>query len=120
MYPQDPSKRFGASLGALSSGRTGIMVMGTTNLQLATVIAVRYSAARRQFGPEGASGRENSVLEYQMQQCRLFPYLAAAYVHHALSMSFFQVRLNEMKRDSICFIPPPVAKKCSCLFAYIG
>ena len=87
---QDPSKRFGASLGALSSGRTGIMVMGTTNLQLAVVIATRYSAARRQFGPENTRGAEQSVIEYQMQQCRLFPYLAAAYVHHALSMSFFQ------------------------------
>ena len=29
------------------------------------------------------------MLEYQVQQCRLLPYLAACFVHHAFSMNFY-------------------------------
>ncbi len=43
-------------------------------------ISIRYSAVRRQFGPPGPNSGELPVIEYQMQQWRLFPYLAAAYV----------------------------------------
>ncbi len=86
---KDPRKRFGASLGNLSSGRVGIINMANMNLHLAVIIAVRYSGARRQFG-QGADGLELPVLEYQMQQVRLFPFLAAAFVHHHFSRSFFQ------------------------------
>ena len=38
---QDPSKRFGASLGVLSSGRVGITELCVTNLRLAVCIAIR-------------------------------------------------------------------------------
>ncbi|CAB3367002.1 Hypothetical predicted protein [Cloeon dipterum] len=75
----DPNKRFGASLGALSSGRVGIIGICAAYLCKSIVIAVRYSAARRQFGDAG-QGKEMAVIEYQLQQCRLFPYLAAAVV----------------------------------------
>lgn len=40
---KDPNKRFGAALGALSSGRVGITSMAVTNLQSCLTIAVRYS-----------------------------------------------------------------------------
>ena len=53
---KDPRKRFGASLGNLSSGRVGIINMANMNLQLATIIAVRYSAVRKQFGPTNTTG----------------------------------------------------------------
>lgn len=86
---RDPKKRFGASLGNLSSGRVGIINMANTNLHLAVVIAVRYSAARKQFGATEEGGQEQAVLEYQTQQCRLIPYVAASYVHHLFSMSFY-------------------------------
>ncbi|XP_059081169.1 peroxisomal acyl-coenzyme A oxidase 3-like [Tigriopus californicus] len=86
---KDPNRRFGASLGALSSGRTGIMTMANANLHLAIVIAMRYSASRQQFG-SNHQGEELSVLEYQAQHCRLMPILASAFVHHVLGMSFFQ------------------------------
>ena len=33
--------------------------------------------------------QELPVIEYQMQQVRLFPYLAAAFVHHHFSRDFF-------------------------------
>ena len=62
---QDPSKRFGASLGALSGGRVGITGMCTYNLKLCMPIAIRYSAVRRQFGP--TEQEEIPVLEYQLQ-----------------------------------------------------
>ncbi len=84
---RDPAKRFGAALGNLSAGRVMIVGMANTNLMTAVVIAIRYSAARRQFGP---AGNETPVINYQMQQCRLFPYLAAAYVHHVFSTCFLQ------------------------------
>ncbi|XP_071501101.1 peroxisomal acyl-coenzyme A oxidase 3-like [Diadema antillarum] len=77
---KDPNKRFGASIGALSSGRVGITTIGLGNIKLAITIAVRYSAARKQFGP--TPDEELPVLEYQMQQWRLIPYVAAAYILH--------------------------------------
>ena len=75
---KDPKKRFGASLGNLSGGRVGIINMANCNLQvltctssrhspcvqLAVVIAVRYSAVRKQFGPAGEE--EQAVLTYQV------------------------------------------------------
>ena len=85
---KDPSKRFGASLGNLSGGRVGIINMANCNLHLAVVIAVRYSAVRRQFGE--MNGQEQTVLEYQTQQRRLMPFLAACFVHHHFSMTFYE------------------------------
>lgn len=70
------------SLGNLSGGRVGIVTMATANLHSAVVIGVRYSAARRQFGPETGTGGELPVLEYETQRCRIFPYLAAAFALH--------------------------------------
>lgn len=84
---KDPSKRFGAALGALSGGRVGITDMCTTNIKSAVTIAIRYSAARRQFGP--SKEEEIPVLEYQLQQWRLIPYVAAAYVMHVASKKLF-------------------------------
>ncbi|KAL1132573.1 hypothetical protein AAG570_010525 [Ranatra chinensis] len=73
----DPNKRHGASLGALSAGRISVIKISGVYLTKAVVIAVRYSGARKQFG---LTEDEMPVLEYQLQQWRLFPYVAAAYV----------------------------------------
>ncbi|XP_053625433.1 peroxisomal acyl-coenzyme A oxidase 3-like [Plodia interpunctella] len=86
---KDPSKRFGASMGILSGGRVHITGITCTYLQKAIVIAVRYSAVRKQFGPEG-SDEELPVLEYQQQQIRLLPYLASTY-----AMKIFSTWLAE-------------------------
>ncbi|XP_047528094.1 peroxisomal acyl-coenzyme A oxidase 3-like isoform X1 [Vanessa atalanta] len=75
---RDPSKRFGASLGILSGGRVHITSISTNYLQKAIVIAIRYSAVRKQFGPQDAA-EETPVLEYQQQQVRLLPYLATTF-----------------------------------------
>ncbi|XP_062494739.1 peroxisomal acyl-coenzyme A oxidase 3 isoform X1 [Pezoporus occidentalis] len=74
---KDAKERFSAALGSLSTGRIFITAISITNLKLALSIAIRFSAARRQFGP--TDDEEIPVLEYQMQQWRLLPYLAATY-----------------------------------------
>jgi hypothetical protein len=53
---KDQSKRFGLQLGILSVGRMSINLMSITNMQLAITISVRYSAVRRQFGPQPTTG----------------------------------------------------------------
>ncbi|CAH1801769.1 unnamed protein product [Owenia fusiformis] len=98
---KDPNKRFGASLGALSGGRVGITGMCATNLKMALPIAIRYSAARRQFGPPNKP--EMPVLEYQLQQWRLIPFLAASYAIDYFSKKFFmdyvEFRIGMMMGD---------------------
>ncbi|XP_026545471.1 peroxisomal acyl-coenzyme A oxidase 3 isoform X1 [Notechis scutatus] len=84
---KDHKRRLGASLGTLSSGRVMIIAMSVANLKLAVSIAIRFSATRRQFGPSDAE--EIPVLEYQMQQWRLLPYLAATYALDYFSRELF-------------------------------
>ncbi|ODN04890.1 Peroxisomal acyl-coenzyme A oxidase 3 [Orchesella cincta] len=91
---KDPSKRFGASLGNLSAGRVGVISMTIGHLCTVLPIAIRYSAARRQFGANSdetlsTASKELPVIEYQLQQWRLFPFVAATYVFKAFSDSFW-------------------------------
>uniref|UniRef100_A0A8C3QKE1 Acyl-coenzyme A oxidase n=1 Tax=Cyanoderma ruficeps TaxID=181631 RepID=A0A8C3QKE1_9PASS len=85
---KDDKERFSAALGSLSTGRIMITGLSMTNLKLALAIAIRFSAARRQFGP--TEDEEVPVLEYQTQQWRLLPYLAAAYVLDYFSKSLLE------------------------------
>uniref|UniRef100_A0A1A9X084 Acyl-coenzyme A oxidase n=1 Tax=Glossina brevipalpis TaxID=37001 RepID=A0A1A9X084_9MUSC len=82
---KDSRKRLGASLGALSTGRVNICSLAYVSLSNAICIAVRYSASRKQFGPED-SVEEYPVLEYQAQQFRLFPHLANSYALRIFSL----------------------------------
>uniref|UniRef100_A0A8C6LT14 Acyl-coenzyme A oxidase n=1 Tax=Nothobranchius furzeri TaxID=105023 RepID=A0A8C6LT14_NOTFU len=99
---KDPNKRFGASLGALSGGRVYICRMALVNLKLALTVAVRFSASRRQFGPKDTE--EIPVLEYQLQQWRLIPYLAAVYAldHFTKTtfMNLIEFQVGQMMRDN--------------------
>ncbi|KAG9346948.1 hypothetical protein JZ751_005875 [Albula glossodonta] len=98
---KDPKKRFGASLGALSGGRVGITGMAVSNLKLGMTVAIRFSATRRQFGP--TEDEEVPVLEYQLQQWRLIPYLAALYAldnfSRSLFMNFVEFQIGLILRD---------------------
>lgn len=98
---KDPNKRFGASLGALSGGRVSIARMALVNLKQGLTIAIRFSATRRQFGPKDTE--EIPVIEYQLQQWRLIPYLAAAYAleHFTKSfyMNFVEFQLGLLQKD---------------------
>lgn len=51
-------------------------------------VICRYSAVRRQFGPEDG-GDEHPVLEYQLQQWRILPLLCGAVImdHYALALN---------------------------------
>ncbi|CAD6997130.1 peroxisomal acyl-coenzyme A oxidase 3 [Ceratitis capitata] len=73
----EPGKVLGAALESFSAGRIGIMQESVNTLASAAVIAVRYAALRTQFGPE-KKGPEVPIIEYQLQQWRIFPYVAAA------------------------------------------
>lgn len=75
----EPGKVLGAALESFSAGRLGIMQESANTLSCAAVIAVRYAALRKQFGPE-KNGPEVPIIEYQLHQWRIFPYLAAACV----------------------------------------
>src|SRR6185437_1919228 len=75
---KEKGKRHGTSLGILSAGRVGIIGQTTGNLWIALTIAIRYSAVRKQFGP--TESEELPIIDYQMQQWRLFPYLASCFV----------------------------------------
>ncbi|KAK9927610.1 hypothetical protein M0R45_024786 [Rubus argutus] len=58
--------------------RQTIVADASSALSRAVCIATRYSAIRRQFGPND-SGVETQVIDYKTQQSRLFPLLASAY-----------------------------------------
>lgn len=55
----------GSSLGALSGGRVAVTNICSEYMALAMVIAIRYCAVRKQFGP--TENNELSVIEYQTQ-----------------------------------------------------
>lgn len=62
----EPGKVLGAVLESFSAGRIGIMQESANTLASAAVIAVRYAALRKQFGPE-KDGPEVPIIEYQLQ-----------------------------------------------------
>ena len=97
---KNKSQRKGITLGILSLGRVAIILQGTSNLQTALTIAVRYSAVRRQFGPKS---EEWPVIEYQSQQWRLFPYIAASYIFQHFYSVFCQKYLNFFISTSVAY-----------------
>ncbi|GAB1864727.1 Acyl-coenzyme A oxidase [Camponotus japonicus] len=86
---KDERKRYGSSLGALSSGRVSITLMCSHYMSLALTIAIRYCAVRKQFGPTDKND-ELPVIEYQAQQWRIFPHLAATYAIKIFSNMFYK------------------------------
>ncbi|XP_046680668.1 peroxisomal acyl-coenzyme A oxidase 3-like isoform X2 [Homalodisca vitripennis] len=77
------------SLGTLIGGRMATLNMCVALLSNAVTIAVRYSAVRQQFGP--SDDCELSIIEYPLQQWRLFPYLASLFAMKAAAREL-QVR----------------------------
>ncbi len=73
-------RRFFTMLGTLVAGRISIAAASVSAAKTGLTVAVRYSARRRQFGPEGA--REVPILRYRTQQRLLLPALAATYGYH--------------------------------------
>lgn len=78
---KDPKKRMGTNFAALSGGRVGICEIAVSYGVAAISIAVRYSACRKQFGPENNNNdTELSIIEYQAQQYRIIPHVATVYM----------------------------------------
>ncbi|MCB9603130.1 MAG: acyl-CoA dehydrogenase family protein [Sandaracinus sp.] len=80
------SRRFFTMLGTLVGGRICVGSAGVSVAKSALAIAIRYSLARRQFGPETG---EIPLLRYPTHQRRLLPPLATTYV---LSLAFERLR----------------------------
>ncbi|HEX6135166.1 MAG TPA: acyl-CoA dehydrogenase [Longimicrobiales bacterium] len=74
--PSD-GRRFFTMLGTLVAGRISIACASLSAAKAGLTIAIRYTDARRQFGPEGAP--EIPVLDYTTMQRRLLPNLATAF-----------------------------------------
>lgn len=76
-----------------------IAITGISNTYLvkAISIAIRYSASRLQFKDEG-SVDELPVLEYQSQQYRLLPHLAAAIIQKVFCV-WFAVEFSEFSKS---------------------
>ncbi|EFO15935.1 hypothetical protein LOAG_12572 [Loa loa] len=66
-----------ASLAILSIGRAAVVGKGAMATRLASIIATRYSAVRKQFRAANHA-EERSIIEYPMQQRRFFPHIAAS------------------------------------------
>ncbi|MEX0892124.1 MAG: acyl-CoA dehydrogenase [Gemmatimonadota bacterium] len=89
-------RRFFTMLGTLVAGRISIAAASVSASKTGLTIAVRYSAARRQFGPEGAG--EVPILDYLTQQRLLLPRLGAAYALHFASRELIE-RYTEQMAD---------------------
>ena len=72
-----PTRRFFTMLGTLVAGRISIACASLSAGKSGLAIAVRYTAHRRQFGPEG--GEEVPILDYTTMQRALMTRLATAY-----------------------------------------
>lgn len=94
-------KRYGSSLGALSGGRVTITGICYHYMVIALTIAIRYCAVRKQFGP--TEDNELPVIEYQTQQWRIIPHLAATYAvkifSSALRKDFDELQMNRLSKD---------------------
>ncbi|XP_072751455.1 peroxisomal acyl-coenzyme A oxidase 3-like [Anoplolepis gracilipes] len=90
---KDRRKRYGSLMATLSSGRTSVVLIASHYMSLAVTIAIRYSAVRKQFGPTDEDD-ELSIIEYQMQQLRIFPHLAATYAMKIFSNEFYKTMVE--------------------------
>ncbi|OXU18462.1 hypothetical protein TSAR_010776 [Trichomalopsis sarcophagae] len=96
----DPQRILGAVLENLSAGRMGICQESTNRLGAAAVIAIRYAAVRKQFSTSHSSANEETpIIEYELHQWRLFPYLAAACVFRLFMSEFTNVYLENVQKS---------------------
>ncbi|XP_063973810.1 peroxisomal acyl-coenzyme A oxidase 3-like isoform X2 [Diachasmimorpha longicaudata] len=86
----DPQRIIGAVLENLSTARIGITGESVNNIGMASTIAIRYASVRRQFtsSSQGEEPVETPIIEYELHQWRIFPYMAAAVVTRAFMTEF--------------------------------
>ncbi|XP_014300019.1 peroxisomal acyl-coenzyme A oxidase 3 [Microplitis demolitor] len=97
----DPQRILGAVLENLSAGRMGICGESVNRLGAAVVIAVRYAAVRKQFASSlsGDKAIESPIIEYELHQWRLFPYLAAASIFRIFMTEFTEVYVENVEKS---------------------
>uniref|UniRef100_T1J6M7 Acyl-coenzyme A oxidase n=1 Tax=Strigamia maritima TaxID=126957 RepID=T1J6M7_STRMM len=93
----NPRKRFAAVASNLNYTRLGCVLLTVTFLKKGMIIAIRYAAVRKQFGPTATSA-ETTLLEYPLHQWRLMPYLSACFVFDVALVSFSNKKLDYSKK----------------------
>lgn len=112
LFIQEGKERFSAALGSLSSGRIMITGISMTNLKLALAVAIRFSAARRQFGP--TEDEEIPVLEYQTQVNTLECHLQTSRLRNSCS-ELLQITVVTLKLVKLKLsVSPEASLLCSC------
>ncbi|CAG8611514.1 1488_t:CDS:2, partial [Acaulospora colombiana] len=104
-YLKPPNNKL--SYGTMVLVRAEIILHARIVLARAATIAVRYSAVRRQFVDKDKPNRlrngdivETPVLDYTMQQYRLFPVIAQAYTCHFTGKAIINLYKENQKRIS--------------------
>lgn len=101
IYTKPPKAQL--SYGALIGGRVGMIMDSSDYAKKALTIAIRYSAVRRQF-PSSTEDGEEQILNYQTQQYRLLPILAACFAYHFTGLQIrekFEKIQNELEEGNI-------------------
>ncbi|KAL1916503.1 uncharacterized protein VTP21DRAFT_5694 [Calcarisporiella thermophila] len=95
VYMKPPHSKL--KYGTMTSSRIRIVQAAAYSLSRAVTISIRYSAVRRQGTARQTSDIEPSVLDYSMQQYRLFPLLAQtfAFMFTSFWMRSMFIKLNE-------------------------
>jgi len=91
-------KRFFTMLGTLVGGRVSVAAAAVSVSKTALTIALRYSAMRRQFGPDGET--ETPILDYPIHQRRLLPRLATVFAHHFAVRHLVNCYTGQIPTDS--------------------
>jgi acyl-CoA oxidase len=95
-----PGTRFNTTIDALVGGRIAVAAMAISLTKLGLLIATRYAASRKQFGPP--KKEEVSILDYLTHQRRLFVPMATV-IGFQLGLNYakerFVSRSNKDKRD---------------------
>ncbi|KAF9351172.1 hypothetical protein BGX26_010760 [Mortierella sp. AD094] len=100
-YIKPPNDKL--SYGTMVLVRASLVGAARHSLAKAVTIATRYSAVRRQFVDKDAPKKlgskivETSVIDYSMQQYRLFPLIAASYAFFLTSKEMMRLYYLNMK-----------------------
>ncbi|KAG0258688.1 hypothetical protein BG011_003146 [Mortierella polycephala] len=100
-YVKPPNSKL--SYGTMVLIRASLVGLARLGLAKAATIATRYSAIRRQFVDKDSPKKmgkeviETPVLDYSMQQYRLFPIIAAAYACHFTSKEMMRLYYLNIK-----------------------
>lgn len=105
MYSTPPHAKL--SYGTMVVVRAGIVASASSSLGQAVTIGVRYASVRRQ-GYEGKSTVESQILDYRVQQYRLFPLIAASYALHCTGrymLSLYDDLSRKMQSNDLSALP---------------